>query len=421
LPGTSNTYMQVPSDPRRWDLPHQINIIGPGAMTAPTANGERVRVGPLAVAADDSCIACTSWEGRILVWRLFDPDHPVLPLGKCVSAAWLADGSVVVGGQEGTGLHASQGKIEVLGRLHTWQPSTGQVLTWRTRDFQIMALFASPDGNTLALSRSSNVRFQLEVLRRSGPGWVAEGAPIELPPESRGFISACFVDGGARLITSMVQGRILIWDLRTREVVQRIPDEDPASLPGRGDHQDWYAVAATSDAGTIWTGGAPGLLHRFDRDPDGSYRETRRPVHTRIAAMVVLPDGSLLVAGAAGYLVRHFCDGRELTFQGHLDVVRSVAWTRLDGEVLIASGDRSGALRLWQIDGTFLREIPAHADSISTLGFSPDGTRILSGSGDGTARVWWTREQDLLRVARRELRSLSDAQRARFGIGSEAR
>jgi hypothetical protein len=39
LPGTSNTYMQVPSDPRRWDLPHQINIIGPGAMTALTANG----------------------------------------------------------------------------------------------------------------------------------------------------------------------------------------------------------------------------------------------------------------------------------------------------------------------------------------------------------------------------------------------
>ena len=32
-----------------------------------------------------------------------------------------------------------------------------------------------------------------------------------------------------------------------------------------------------------------------------------------------------------------------------------------------------------------------HADIVGVAAFRPDGTRIVTASGDGTARVWWFR------------------------------
>ncbi len=380
-----------------------------------TFGNKDVRGDSLAVAPDGGTVAATTWDGRILLWRPFDPIHPVVPVGQSVDGVcWLHDGTIVIGGTEGV----SSG--EVSGRVQTWNPETGTLLDPGSRAHGVFGIWPAPDGKHLVVARGSIMKFSLEVLRKEGTGWVADGVPRIAAANEQGCYSGCFVAGGTIFVACMAEGRVRLWDLRTREIAC-LPEQDPA---GRGPYREWMAVTATPDGRTIWAGGTPGVLHRFDRQANGSYRESSEDLHTQIRVLEWLPDDSLLVGGAAGYLVR-FIGAARVPFRGHLDTVRALTWTRLDDEDLIVSGDVGGLLRLWRLDGTFLRELPGHAraanNSIIRVCFSPDGTRILSGSADGTARIWWTREEDLLRVARKELRPLTEAQLVRFGIEQKPR
>ena len=78
-------------------------------------------------------------------------------------------------------------------------------------------------------------------------------------------------------------------------------------------------------------------------------------------------------------------DGKEIArMTGHGDKVRSLA-VAPDGT--IASGDRSGEIRLWDRArrARFLRILARQGTAVGSLSFSPDGKLLLSGAG-GAAR-----------------------------------
>ncbi len=59
-----------------------------------------------------------------------------------------------------------------------------------------------------------------------------------------------------------------------------------------------------------------------------------------------------------------------------------------DGRTL-ASGDYSGAIYLWEVDTARLRAVfKGHRARVSSLDFSLDGSRLISGSNDTTALIW---------------------------------
>ncbi len=75
------------------------------------------------------------------------------------------------------------------------------------------------------------------------------------------------------------------------------------------------------------------------------------------------------------------------SFEGHAGDVHSVAFSP-DG-TRILSGSDDVTLKLWDAaSGQILHSFDEHADTINSVAFSPDGTRILSGSDDNTLKMW---------------------------------
>jgi WD40 repeat protein len=107
--------------------------------------------------------------------------------------------------------------------------------------------------------------------------------------------------------------------------------------------------------------------------------------------ITVSPDGSKL-AWCKGKTVQiaNMQSGELVVspIAGHSDLVTSVAFSPDSSRIV--SGSRDQTIRVWDAQNgqAMLDPIRGHSNFVTSVAFSPDGSRIVSGSQDQTIRVW---------------------------------
>jgi WD40 repeat protein/serine/threonine protein kinase len=262
-----------------------------------------------------------------------------------------------------------------------WDANSGVRLHSLSHDGPIDDIAFSPDGTRVVTSSQD----------RTARVWsVATGALLHSLEGHRGPVFvARFSRDGRRILTTGGDETARLWDARTGELSWTYPGALwSASFDASGNR----VVAATVDGSArIWD--ARRTLHRValrgHADGVGSARFS--------------PDGASVLTASGDRTIRLWdaATGRQLASSAPEPTAQLfVAWSP-DGARFLSIDDR--VAKVWDVRSMrpVLRLVGHDAPMWSggTAGFSPDGSKIVTGSQDRTARLWDARSgRELVRL-----------------------
>jgi WD40 repeat protein/tRNA A-37 threonylcarbamoyl transferase component Bud32 len=134
------------------------------------------------------------------------------------------------------------------------------------------------------------------------------------------------------------------------------------------------------------------------------------------------PAGKRDLRGWEWFYQDRLCLSELRALQGHSGGVKSVAFSP-DGSRLL-SGSADGTIRLWDAaSGQELHALNGHTGVVWSVAFSRDGCRLASGSDDGTIKLWDTASRQELRTFKRHTGAIKsvafNADGSRLASGSE--
>jgi WD40 repeat protein len=186
---------------------------------------------------------------------------------------------------------------------------------------------------------------------------------------------------GQILATASSVGAVRLWKIDNGQFLQTIS----------GTPQGVLSVAFSPDGTILATGSNAGHVHLW-RVLDGDLIQTLLTADNRITDLVFSPGGTLLSAVTYSDKVNIYelRDGSLISSidpENYVSGGLRVAFSK-DGK-LIAIGDGDGRINLYSVfEGDLLWSTDQHIRRIQYITFSPDDGFLISGSEDGTIRLW---------------------------------
>jgi len=256
----------------------------------------------------------------------------------------------------------------------------GSISLWDVESGESVGQY--PRGHTM---RVSSVAFSLDGRT------VATGGCGRRGTEAEGYCS---------------QGEIRLWNVSNRQ---------PIGQP-LAEHEGWvWSLAFSPDGQTLASGHSDIVLNDVATgqplgQPFNIPHQGARPVSS--LAFNPFDGGRTLAAGGcASRNAVHQCIGGEVhlwdvvsrqrigqTLKGHADSISSLAFSPLDRGKTLVSGSRDRTIILWdtQTQRPIGERLEGHAATVGEMAFAPDGARLASGSSDGTIILWdLAREQSI--------------------------
>jgi WD40 repeat protein len=368
----------------------------------------------LALSPDGSLLAAGSSDGNIILWDVDSGLEQLSLLGHTNSLNGLffsSDGeSIVSASTDGTariwdvrsGFHLDtlEGHISSIsgisfsfsnnlaalgthdGKIFLWNFATGhQIRVVDGFSYQQSCVDISPDGSLLAAGdRDGNVRlWEAETGRQIV---VFEGHKDEV-------LSVSFSPDGAKLASGGSDGALRVWDVDSQKLIDAFGSEGNAV----------YSIGFSPDGAILASGSNYYTVDLWDVRTGERVQPIEVPLSI-IYGLAFSANGDILaVSGmyhpsfqmeAINAIYLYDTKTGELlnTLSGEgYYTVSSVAFTP-DG-TLLASGSGDGIIRLWDVKtAELIVSLEAHLGGINSVDFFNDGAMLASGSGDGTIRLW---------------------------------
>lgn len=215
--------------------------------------------------------------------------------------------------------------------------------------------------------------------------------PLSAPLQhSANVTSASFSPDGALIVTASADGIVRLWDAGTGKQIGS-PIE-----PGSHTHFAAFSpdgrrlITASWAAAEVWDTATKRLVSAASTEsavktatfsPDGRRFLTTYAAPRQAPGLQFIDTRPRLWDSATGTLVTTFGSGGG----------ESLAVFSADGR-LVVTGAGNGTARIWETDtGKPVSDLLRHGGILTSAAFSPNGKSIVTASSDGTVRAWETR------------------------------
>lgn len=265
--------------------------------------------------------------------------------------------------------------------VHFWDIATGEHITnFDVHKWVFFTIAFSPDGKTLASSGSNELYL-----------WdIASGVrKLTIHGHTGAVVSMANRPNGTILATSDSHN-IHLWNPNTGDYIQMLYHRGQLSHPRNLVFSPDGNTLASIDYGAIHLWDINRKSHITTMYSWFGHGQANTSITSRWYNSVAFsPDGQYIASGHVDNTIHYWYKGRTYidALKGHTDEVTSIAFFR-NNQTLV-SGSYDGTVRLWDWNSrSILETFIGHTDKVYSVAVSPDESIIASGSDDNTIILW---------------------------------